>query len=211
MNTDRPIHTVPTGSPQGAKPVTPLASRRSLASFTLIELLVVVAVILILMGISMKVLAVANRHAKKAKTLFVLEQVKNALGAYYTQYGVYPPVDSVSYIYTDTLAGSMPAVPDGGMGYKTGLVYYIYYGGYYNTDPAAAAWQHYLVEIGSSGSEPKSGAAGASFLLWTNATHTIVDGWGAEIGYQCKSLGPTCQRFRLWSSGSGSTIEVTSD
>jgi prepilin-type N-terminal cleavage/methylation domain-containing protein len=212
MNTDRPIQVErPVFPPQGARPVSSLASRRSLASFTLIELLVVVAVILILMGISMKVLSIANRHATKGKTLFVLEQVKNALGAYYTQYGVYPPVDAVRYEYPDTLAGSMPATPDAGMGYTTGLVYYIYSGGYYNPDPAAAAWQHYLDGLGSSGSDPKSGAAGASFLLWTNKTHTIKDGWGADLNYQCKSLGSSCQRFRLWSSGGPSLIEVTSD
>ena len=204
MNTDRPIQVEPTGSPQGARLVSSRTARRSLASFTLIELLVVVAVILILLGISMKVLSIANSHAEKAKTLYVLEQVKNAIGAYYTQYGVYPPVDGVDYIYPKTLASTLPAPPKGGMGYVTGLVYYIYSGAYHNTDAEAATWQHYLVGLDSGGSITGSGwdASGTIKMDWTNATHTIPG-----IGYECKTFGSSCQRYRLWSGD----IEVTSD
>lgn len=205
MNTDRPIQVERlVFPPQGARPVSSIAKRRSLASFTLIELLVVVAVILILLGISMKVLSIANRHAEKAKTLFVLEQVKNALGAYYTQYGVYPPVDIVEYIYPKTDPSTLAAPPKDGMGYKTGLVYYIYSGSYHNTDPEAAAWQHYLLGLDSGDSPTNSGwdDSGTIKIDWTNSMHTIPG-----IGYECKKFGSSCQRYRLWSGA----IEVTSD
>ena len=180
MNTDRPIQVErPVFPPKGARPVSSIAKRRSLASFTLIELLIVVAVILILLGISMKVLAIANRHTQKAKTLSVLEQVKNVLGAYYTQYGVYPPVDSVKYIYELTPAISLPIIPKDGMGYKTGLVYYIYY------DLAAGAWAHYSCEIAKSTSPdyPPPDSSSLGSFSWTNNSTTILDGWDNPIQY----------------------------
>ena len=184
-------------------------------AFTLIELLVVVAIIMILTGISMKITSLVTGKTGKARTIWVLEQVKNALGSYYVAYGSYPPVDTVTYIFEGAQSGNLPAVPDGGMGYSTGLVFYIYNAPRHNSDPVVATWQHYLTGIGSYGSQSNAGKASASFIAWTNNTHTILDGWGNEIGYQCKALNvpgqPANQRFRLWSSGNGSVIEVTSD
>ncbi len=183
-------------------------------AFTLIELLIVVSIILVLVGISLKVMSLANRKTGAAQTIRTLEQVKNALAAYYSVYGVYPPVDGVYYEYEATSASSLPAIPPD-MGYKTGLCYYIFYGPKHNEDAACNAWQHYLnnPSLKSPGGAVHSNKIGFAVVIWTNSSSTIKDAWGADIGYQCLSLDPTSsfQRYRLWSSGSGKTIEVTSD
>lgn len=187
-------------SREGARSVPPV-SRRS--SFTLIELLVVVAIILILVGIALKITGVVGRQGGRARTLWVLEQVKNALGAYYTTYGSYPPVNSVTYILPYTDPASLPAVPDGGFGYTTGLVYYLYYVGnhpYHNSDPDAARWAHYLEDIGGYDMKPMSNKSSSAFtwVFWTNRVHDISDAWGRGLYYSCPS---PYQQFRLWSAG----------
>jgi prepilin-type N-terminal cleavage/methylation domain-containing protein len=173
-------------------------NRRS--SFTLIELLVVVAVILILMGISLKVMGIVNRKASTGKTTWILEQVKNALGAYYSLYGTYPPVDSVAFVYE----GSIPSptevlIPASTAGWSTGLVYYIY-----STDShhnqEAKPWQHYLEGIGGIDTDPKTNITiGAWRGGFTNKIHSISDAWGQTLRY--KSYPPDYQRFLLYSIG----------
>ncbi|MEI6516555.1 MAG: type II secretion system protein [bacterium] len=166
--------------------------------FTLIELLVVVAIILILMGITFNIIGVATRKAGQAQTMQILEQVKNALGAYYTTYGIYPPVSSVYYEYENQSVASMPTPPDD-LHYTTGLVYYIFNGAYHNPDAEAARWQHYLEGIGGMGMPIYSNNGGAFNFQFTNSCHTISDAWGSEIHYQC--IPPDYQQYRLWSEG----------
>ena len=174
-------------------------SRRG--SFTLIELLVVVTIILILAGITLKVMSLVNRKTGQAQTLWVLEQVKNALGAYYTTYGTYPPVNSVYFEYKGTDPASLPATPTN-MYYSTGLVYYIYANPPYtehNPDVEARRWQHYLERLpGDNGSPPHSNMVGAFFVTWTNNSHTICDAWGTPLQYNCSA---PYQKFLLWSCG----------
>lgn len=168
---------------------------RQRGSFTLVELLVVVAVILVLLGISLKVMSMVNRKAGVARTTWVLEQVKNALGSYYATYGMYPPVKTVGYQYEKTPMTSLPAIP-ADMYYSTGLVYFIFSGTFHN--PEAQKWQHYLDGIGSYGQVPHSNKTGFAWIYWTNSTHTIFDAWDKELRYECLSPYST---YRLWSTG----------
>lgn len=185
-------------------------------SFTLIELLVVVAIILILAGLTIRVMSMVNRKTGQVATMRILEQVKNALAAYHTTYGSYPPVNQVYYEFENTLMSSLPAVPSN-PGYTTGLVYYIYTGPYHNPDADAARWQHYLEGIGSAGGPTYSNQIGGAFWVsWTNSSHTINDAWARELKYQHSA---DYQSFKLWSlgpdgsdnGGGGDDIGVTSE
>jgi prepilin-type N-terminal cleavage/methylation domain-containing protein len=170
-------------------------SRRRNPAFTLIELLVVVAIILVLTGIALRIMSLVNRKAGTAATLRVLEQVKNALGAYYSTYGTYPPVTSVAYIYEKTPMKDLPDPPDD-MGWRTGLVYFIYSGDHHN--PYAQRWQHYLEGIG--GFDILTNAKPKNFVwnYWTNNLHSIWDAWDSELRYECL---PPYSTYRLWSIG----------
>jgi len=200
MNTDRPIQAEPSRSSQGFKPVLPLVARRSLASFTLIELLVVVTVILILAGISLKVMTVISRKTGTAKTLMVLEQVKNALGAYYLVYGSYPPVNSVGSTAPNQQSASLTNY----QGCSRGLTAYLLSGSdgssltrnYFNSE--AAKWEHYLAGLYSTTSPTGSVSQGMSMMDYTNKTYTINDGWDNAIHY---SVAPDLQSYTLWSDG----------
>ncbi len=201
MNTDRPIQVErPVFPPQGARPVSSIAKRRSLASFTLIELLVVVTVILILAGISLKVMSVVGTKTGTAKTLMVLEQVKNALGGYYSVFGSYPPVNSVD----STAPDKQPASLTNNVGCGVGLTAYLLSGkdGSALTrafcNPEATKWEHYLDGVYSTGSPTNSFQQGMSMMDLTNRTYTITDGWGNRIHY---SVAPDLQSYTLWSDG----------
>jgi len=177
--------------------VNPNRHRRS---FTLVELLIVVAVILILLGISLRVMSMVNRKAGVARTTWILEQVKNSLGSYYSTYGTYPPVTTVAYQYEKTPVGSLPAIPPN-LNYSTGLVFFVYappkHAGH-NPDPSAQRWQYYLDDIGEYGLAFYSNQVGFSWVFWTNNTHTIKDAWDSELRYECL---PPYSRYRLWSVG----------
>jgi prepilin-type N-terminal cleavage/methylation domain-containing protein len=201
MNTDRPIQTERTGVPlRGAGPVSSLVARRSLASFTLIELLVVVAVILILFSISMKVMSLANQKAGVAKTTFVIEQVKNGLGAFFSEYGCYPPVNKIPYTWLadPSLVNTYPTA--NGWNTSTGLVYYLWTDGT-DGNAGAAKWNHYIDPVvGGLTKNPSNTTtyAGGQKLIYTNNTRTITDAWGREIHFEPANgnLG-----YKLWSDG----------
>lgn len=215
MNTDRPIQAVPTGLPQGARPVPPLVSRRSLASFTLIELLVVVAIILILMGLTLKVMSMVNRKTATARTLVVLEQVKGALGAYYAAYGSYPNTTTNASVCEYQMPSTRPPTTHT---YK-GLTAYIIsgtaikklmgggYAGGQNTmdylNSEASRWDYYWDKIGDfvyRKSAPTNSADGGSMYKFTNLTVVIHDGWGRDIQY-CPMTTNNQEGYYLWSIG----------
>ena len=164
--------------------------RKRRGSFTLIELLVVVAIILILLGLSLKVMSIINRKATTAKTIWILEQVKNALGSYYSTYGSYPPVSFVGYEYERTPMSDLPALPPS-MNWKTGMVYYIYSDTKHNAE--ATPWQHYLKGIGSYGMAEYSNRVGAAWVFWSNNTHSVYDAWDRPLSYRAEP--PDYQRY----------------
>lgn len=185
-------------------------------AFTLIELLVVVAVILILMGISLKIMGLVSRKTATARTVMVLEQVKNALNAYYAAYGSYPAVYTTKTVTPLTLPANPPPT---GFNTSRGLTAYLMTGrewqdgwagnanvvGFFNPD--ARQWNHYfkkLVEDGRVWREDVTnsalGGGGASWMDWTNSRVFFRDGWDREIRYQPMTSNDV-QGYRLWSLG----------
>lgn len=199
---------------------------RSWASFTLIELLVVVAIILILAGVSLKIMSLVNRKTATARTLMVLEQVKGALGAYYVAYGAYPNVATVGSVAPYKLPSTLP--PD--LKTSRGLTACIMSGytisdfkNYPNTmaffNQEARRWEYYFDKIGDrirTDTPTNKAGAGGSIYTWTNATVTIWDGWDREIKYSPYSTNNQ-QGYRLWSvgadgvSGNSDDVVVTFD
>jgi prepilin-type N-terminal cleavage/methylation domain-containing protein len=61
------------------------------SAFTLIELLVVIAIIAILIGLLFPAFKAVQNQAKQTQAKNDLTQIVNAVNAYYTDYGKYPP------------------------------------------------------------------------------------------------------------------------
>jgi len=209
MNTDRPIQTERTGVLQrGAGPVSSLVARRSLASFTLIELLVVVAVILILFSISMKMMGIVGRKAATTKTLYVLEQTRNALDSYFTVMGSYPNTTEIRY---DHCVGQSPSGFDASAEIKKfeklGLVYYIGY----EVNDRADSWQKFATtvinEVGSHTNLPVT-KAGFDPVYSSNKVESIQDGWGSDVVY---IPNPNSDGYILFSSGPDKNPTTTDD
>lgn len=60
--------------------------------FTLIEMLIVIVIILILSGMLLKIMGLVGRRTAEARAEYELQQLKNALTEFYSEYGHYPPV-----------------------------------------------------------------------------------------------------------------------
>ena len=69
------------------------ASRRAHA-FTLVEMLVVISIIIILMGLLFPAFKGVQDQAKRTQAKNDLTQIVTAVGAYYTEYGKYPLLQS---------------------------------------------------------------------------------------------------------------------
>jgi prepilin-type N-terminal cleavage/methylation domain-containing protein len=167
-------------------------------AFTLIELLVVVAVILILFGISLKVMSVVNRKTATAKTLYVLEQTRNALDAYFASVGSVPNTTVIKY---DRVVGQSAAGFDVSEKLKDfevrGLSYYL---GYESRD-RSDSWQKFAkTVIGGVGSHtnPPIVKVGFDAVMTTNSVDSIRDGWGREIVYLPNA---DCDGYTLYSQG----------
>lgn len=66
-------------------------SNRLRRGFTLIEIMVVVLVIAILMGVTFRLVGTSSNAAARADTIAKMERLHSALGAFYAEYGYYPP------------------------------------------------------------------------------------------------------------------------
>jgi len=166
-------------------------------AFTMIELLVVVAVILILMGISLKMMSVVSNKTGTAKTLYVLEQTRNALDAYYATIGTYPNTTVVKYDrFNGVGKSSWPIdistnIPD-----IRGLTYYL------GTEPnaRAASWQKFastvIVPLPAHTNSPVY--YGAAAIKSTNSVDSIIDAWNREIVYVPNA---NCDGYTLYSVG----------
>lgn len=166
--------------------------------FTLIELLVVVAVILILLGISLKVMNVVGRKTATARTLYVLEQTRNALDAYYASVGSYPNTTTVKYKHN---VGNSPMDFDASAELKAfevkGLTYYIGY----ESRPRSETWQKFSrTVIGNvgGGTNPPIKKVGFSPVKSTNSVESINDGWNQEIIYDHNE---NCDGYTIYSKG----------
>ncbi len=189
----------------------PVAQR---SAFTLVELLVVVAVIMVLVGITLKVSGAVARRAASAKTLKIIEQVKNALGEYYSAYGAYPPGDKAANGYTSVDYVGPPGYvvkqyPSCGNWFdSTGLVYYL------TQMPESPQWTQFTSGVVPNHKEypPIMNAkyADGTVPTFTNLVQTIWDGWEHKVNYWCpyvytnsknQVITNAYQMFRLWSNG----------
>jgi len=182
------------------------ARKPSRHSFTLIELLVVVTIILVLVGITFKVMSLVTSKTAIARTMTVLQQVKSGLGMFYGIYGSYPPtpngpgsVDDTTYISLDNLSlpTIYPSVSDWGL--RTGLVFYLCHFGEYGQ------WQKYTAGLPNGGGKLMHRAEGTGVtVIHTNKVETLCDGWGRALQYQVSG---DYQGYQLWSSGLNGTSE----
>jgi prepilin-type N-terminal cleavage/methylation domain-containing protein len=205
-----------------------ISFRLSQCAFTLIELLVVVAIILILAGISLKVMSIVGRKTATARTLMVLEQVKGALGAYYATYGSYPATSNMNSIAPYKRPST--EIPEMDASTKRGLTSFIMSGNklsdfknypetlsFFNSE--ARRWEYYFDKLGDRiviSSPTNRASSSGSWYIWTNASVTIKDGWEREIKYSPMATNNQ-EGYRLWSvgadgvnnNGGGDDVEVT--
>ena len=132
---------------------------------------------------------------KASQTTLVIEQVKNSLGAFFSEYGCYPPVTNINYTQLDdtSLLIKYPSVTNWDV--STGLVYYLKY------DNNAVKWKHYMDSVPKSQESPGYKTTwynGGQLLYYTNNTETIKDGFGNPINYVPAN---GYQGYKLWSNG----------
>jgi prepilin-type N-terminal cleavage/methylation domain-containing protein len=77
----------------------PLAHSRR--AFTLIEMLATMAIILVLAGILLRMMATYDKERRIKQAVAELEMLRNALNEYFVEYGHYPPVDFMAYEFED--------------------------------------------------------------------------------------------------------------
>src|SRR6266446_2598047 len=83
-------------------------------AFTLIELLVVIAIIAILIGLLFPAFSAVQNQAKRTQAKNDLTQIVNAVNAYYTEYGKYPPAtDDVVIADNSDLFYTLRAIAQG--------------------------------------------------------------------------------------------------
>lgn len=206
------------------------AVRSRRRAFTLIELLVVIAVILILFGISFKIMVGIGNKTARATVTWKMEQLKNALATYYCVNGCYPPGDTWnkgSFYNSDPMFLGSPSKPicetdgvifDVGVtnSYPTavdgftsmGMPYYLF------QDPQAFKWANYLVGVMNkayamptntvyAGGTTPAGSVQNSYIRF-------IDEWGQSYHYECSSSN-NYQSYRLWSYGPDHTNGTSDD
>ncbi|MEI6166105.1 MAG: type II secretion system protein [bacterium] len=190
-------------------------------AFTLIELLVVIAVIMILSGITLKIMGSVGNKAARARTIWKMEQVKNALAAYYAANGFYPPGDTYDansfYSRDINFVGKNnehPICSTDGIFFDTtvtntyssaadpftsrGMPYYLY------ADPQVSKWKHYLSAVmplntfGKTNTTYSSGPTPPNSVQ--NSYVRFYDEWGRSYQYEC-SQSDNYQKYKLWSNG----------
>lgn len=184
-----------------------LQHRRVVArGFSLIELLMVVVILLILIGITTRVVVYVNTKTGIGKAVGEMERLKNALVEYHATFGIFPPVnrDVIANITVSppqprdetmvwVLTSTVPPVSLPDYGCYTGLSYYLWAAEIIER----GRWDHYIKGMDSTGSYADSGFLGG-WLYYTNGTKNCYDPWGRNYRYE--SYQPF-QSFRLWSLG----------
>ena len=180
--------------------------------FTLVEMLTVIVIILVLAGITMKLMALVTQKTGIARAAGDLERIKSALTEYYAVYGCYPPasrMDRESQHENESMRPASP--PEGGSGYYDGLTTYLFPNPSLGDDPDPNSWRwnKYLDgwpngdEILKKGYNPKSGN-----LIWSNSYQTINDPWNRSFIYNSSE---PYQSFLLYSLGPDGTAGTADD
>jgi prepilin-type N-terminal cleavage/methylation domain-containing protein len=182
--------------PEPRSPTRGAGAKNDARAFTLIELLVVVAIIAVLIGITLRITSYVTQKTARSRAIRDLEQLKNALAAYYADNGIYPPAAVLNYEYENTNYSRLPVRPPGGMQLVTGLVYYLQFG------PGASRWAHYLSGLGfhetMSAAHFDQDPGSATTLAWSNNLRTILDPWDRSYTYVCRE---PFQTYELWTHG----------
>ena len=92
------------GPPDNREPITDNCAK-SASAFTLIEMTVVILIILILASFLYTAGSSAIEHARKAQAKNDVTQIVTAVNAFYTEYGKYPVVSTIT---TDAFYGTLP-------------------------------------------------------------------------------------------------------
>jgi len=71
-------------------------------AFTLIEMLATMAIILVLAGILLRMMATFDQERRVKQAVAEMEALRNALNEYFIEYGHYPPTDIMEYEYENT-------------------------------------------------------------------------------------------------------------
>lgn len=95
------------------KSIDRLNQRRRVAAFTLIELLVVIAIIGILAGLIFPVVGMVNRNKQLALAKGQLQQIEQAIEAYHTKLGYYPPDNPTNVVVNPLYFELMGTTNDG--------------------------------------------------------------------------------------------------
>jgi len=180
------------------------SNNRGHRAFTLIELLVVIAVILILVGISLKMMAVVTNKTGTAKTLYVLEQTRNALEAYSAAVGSYPNTTVIQYVHCigRNTSGVDLSGWISGTNNSYGLSYYL---GYEDSNPRYMTWRKFVLgvnpaviaNVGIKTNLPPP-MPGFDRIIITNSLESIRDAWDQELIYQPNA---NCDGYVLFSIG----------
>lgn len=195
----------------------PFSVRRR--AFTLIELLIVVAIITILASISFKIMAGIGNKTDLSRAMWKMEQAKNALAAYYTANGFYPPGDmwdsnKVTWYATTRFPADNPLCATDGIIFDAtvtnrwpsaedhvssmGMPYFLF------TDPQAAKWAQFLAGVMVKDRiHPVTNttfSGGVTAKVVTNLLARFIDPWEKSYHYECNKA-DNYQKYRLWSSG----------
>jgi prepilin-type N-terminal cleavage/methylation domain-containing protein len=88
------------GKDQAMQTTRPVAHSRH--AFTLIEMLATMAIILVLAGILLRMMATFDQERRVKQAVAEMEALRNALNEYFIEYGHYPPTDIMEYEYENT-------------------------------------------------------------------------------------------------------------
>lgn len=171
-------------------------------AFTLIELLVVVAVILILAGVSLKMMSVVTRKTGTSKTLYIIEQTRNALDSYCATMGSYPNTTTNQFKgWNRKGSDSWGFDPNVAQFEEKGLTYFI---GFDTSHPRYRSWQKFVRDVDPpviNYDGPRTNLAsmaGFDRIVITNDVYSIRDAWGNQLIYRPNS---SCDGYMLWSAG----------
>jgi len=160
--------------------------------FTLVELLTVIVIILILGGITMRLMALVGRKTGIARAAGDIERIKHALTEYYAVYGCFPPAGRMDRQFEAPGLGPAGA-PFGGTRFYDGLTTYLF------NDPNQERWAKYLDGWPSDPYVLHLGNTEVGRpLIWSNRLWTIRDPWNNSYIY---TSSVPYQTYLLFSAG----------
>ncbi len=168
---------------------------------TFIEIIVVTSIIMVLAGLLLPALTRARAKAKKGETLVRMDSIAAAITLYESDFGSYPP--------DDTLAGVAGYTGGESLWYHLGATFIKGANSPMNAGP--------FIDLKATGVDYAAGAgANVDFdgdSSANNAVQTLVDAWGNALNYDCCPGAHNTSSYDLSSPGpdgaSGTSDDVT--